>query len=72
MTTHENSNLISTDHDLSKEIHMNDVIRIRTETFRVTGVVSPSQFVVEPPSRLGNDLHLQPATNYECMVLIIY
>lgn len=68
VTTHENSNLISTDHDLSKEIHMNDVIRIRTETFRVTGVGSGNpaalrDFNATQKSQLGELIKLTQSSN---------
>lgn len=50
--TKELSNVVETTHDLSRELLPGQSVRIRTETFRVVGAVTPVGFSVEPVSRL--------------------
>jgi hypothetical protein len=50
--TEELSNVVETTHDLSRELLPGQSVRIRTETFRVVGTVTPAGFSVEPVSRL--------------------
>jgi hypothetical protein len=66
ISTKENSDIMTTDHDLSKELKPGDSIRLRTETFRVVGVVSPQQFQVAPPSRLSSISGLRGFLQLNC------
>ena len=46
----QGSSVVVTDHDLSKEVHQGDTIRIRTETFVINGPVTSNSISILPPS----------------------
>jgi len=63
------STVVLTDHDLSNEVKEGDTIRIRTETFRVSGPVTPTSFTILPPSRLSSADELRIFLQINCTKL---
>jgi hypothetical protein len=66
VSTQRNSNVIRTDHDLTQELRMGDVVRVRTETFFVSGLVTEHEFTVTPPSRMRSSSMLRAFKQMNC------
>ena len=66
VTTQKNSNVIQTDHDLTREVKKGDVVRVRTETFVVSSVVTEHEFTVTPPSRMKSSSMLRAFKQMNC------